>query len=133
VADAESPALRVLDLDVNDEASVEAAAERVAAEAGAPDVAVHNAGYMPLGITEAFTADEFTRLLDANVVGVHRVNRAFLPAMRARGSGLIMNVSSTTGRVAVRDRNEAIERFDAGLLDAMGMTAFTSLTVPDGP
>ena len=33
----------------------------------------------------------------------------------------------------VRDRNVAIERFDAGLLDAMGRTAFTTLTVPDGP
>jgi hypothetical protein len=35
------------------------------------------------------------------VVGVHRVTRAFLPDMRTRGSGLIMNVSSTGGRTAV--------------------------------
>jgi NAD(P)-dependent dehydrogenase (short-subunit alcohol dehydrogenase family) len=100
-AEAESLDVRVLDLDVTDDASVDAAAETVAAESGAADVVVNNAGQMFLGITEAFTAAEFTRQLDVNVVGVHRVNRAFLPAMRARGTGLLVNISSTAGRVAV--------------------------------
>jgi NAD(P)-dependent dehydrogenase (short-subunit alcohol dehydrogenase family) len=68
LARAKSLDLRVLDLDVTDGPSVEAAAEAVIAESRAADVVVNNAGYMPLGITEAFTAEEFSRLLDANVV-----------------------------------------------------------------
>lgn len=101
LATSEGLELKVLDLDVTSATSVEAAAEAVLDAWGAPDAVVNNAGQMFLGITEAFTPDEFTRQLDINVVGVHRVNRAFLPAMRTRGSGLIMNVSSTAGRVAV--------------------------------
>ena len=36
-----------------------------------------------------------------NVLGIHRICRAFLPSMRKRGSGLIINLSSIAGRMAV--------------------------------
>ena len=101
LADAERLALRILDLDVTSNASVEAAAQAVTDESGAADVVVNNAGQMFGGITEAFSADEFARQLDVNVVGVHRVLRAFLPPMREAGRGLVMNVSSTAGRCAL--------------------------------
>jgi NAD(P)-dependent dehydrogenase (short-subunit alcohol dehydrogenase family) len=70
-------------------------------ESGAPDVVVNNAGQMYVGLSEAFSPDELAKQLDINVVGVHRVCRALLPAMRKRGSGLIINLSSTAGRAAV--------------------------------
>ena len=98
LASAESLDMRILDLDVTSDASVVAAAQAVHDESGAADVVVNNAGQMFGGITEAFSADEFARQLDVNVVGVHRVLRAFLPAMREAGAGLVMNVSSTAGR-----------------------------------
>ena len=101
LADAENLDLRVLDLDVTSDASVDAAAQTVHDESGAADVVVNNAGQMFIGITEVFTADDLARQLDINVVGVHRVLRAFLPAMRKRGEGLIVNLSSTAGRAAV--------------------------------
>ena len=41
-----------------------------------------------------------SRQLDVNVVGIHRVYRAFLPWMRKRGNGLIINLSSIAGRIA---------------------------------
>lgn len=100
-ADAENLDLHVLDLDVTDNASVRAAAAAVHDESGAAGVVVNNAGQMYGGITEAFTADELARQLDVNLVGLHRVSRAFLPAMRAAGSGLFVNISSTAGRAAV--------------------------------
>ena len=99
--EAEALDLRVLDLDVTSTASAEAVARVVEAESGAADVVVNNAGRIYLGFTEAFTAAEVAAQLDVNVVGVHRVHRAFLPAMRARGAGLVVVVGSAAGRVAV--------------------------------
>ncbi len=91
--------LRVLELDVASTESVDSAAAIVLAESGAPDVVVNNAGVMYTGFTEAFTPEELTAQLDVNMVGIHRVNRAFLPAMRKAGKGLIINLSSVAGRI----------------------------------
>lgn len=101
LAQAEGWALEVLDLDVTSDASVAEAASAVLDGSGAPDVVINNAGQMYCGVTEAFTAEEFTRQLDLNVVGIHRMCRAFLPAMREEGHGLIINLSSIAGRMAV--------------------------------
>ncbi|MBV9010211.1 MAG: SDR family NAD(P)-dependent oxidoreductase [Verrucomicrobia bacterium] len=90
--------LRVLELDVTSTSSVASAAAKVLAESGAPDVIINNAGQLFVGFTEAFSAEEFTNQLEVNLVGVHRVIRAFLPAMRTRGCGLIVNISSIAGR-----------------------------------
>jgi len=100
-AEGDGLSLRVLDLDVTSDASVEAAADSVTRDWGAPDTVVNNAGQMFGGVTEAFTSAEMAHQLDVNVVGVHRVTRAFLPAMRERGRGLVVNMSSTAGRAAV--------------------------------
>jgi short-subunit dehydrogenase len=100
LADAEGIDIRVLELDVTSTRSVDTAAAKILAESGAPDVVINNAGQLALGFTEAFTADELAAQLDVNVVGTQRVTRAFLPAMRARGRGLIVNLSSTAGRVS---------------------------------
>jgi NAD(P)-dependent dehydrogenase (short-subunit alcohol dehydrogenase family) len=89
----------IVELDVTRDASVEAAASLVASEAGALDVLVNNAGVASFGIQEAFTPAAVERLYATNVVGPLRVNRAFLPAMRERGSGLVVYVSSVVGRI----------------------------------
>lgn len=101
LAAAEKLDLRVLELDVTSTKSVDAAAAKVLAESGSVDVLINNAGQMFTGITEAFSADELALQLDINVVGVHRMNRAFLPAMRKAGRGLVINISSVAGRMSV--------------------------------
>ena len=93
--------LHVLELDVGSSESVDRAATKVLAASGAPDVLINNAGQMSVGVTEAFTAGELANQLDVNLIGAHRMHRAFLPAMRQRGHGLIVNLSSTAGRCAV--------------------------------
>lgn len=93
--------LRPLELDVCSTESVNKAAAVVESESGAVDVIINNAGQMFIGITECFSDEELTRQLDINVVGVHRVNRAFLPKMREQGSGLMINISSVAGRLAL--------------------------------
>jgi len=88
--------LRPIELDVQDEASIEAAVERIVADHGRIDVIVHNAGHMTYGPLEAFTPEQLAAQYDVNVLGTHRINRATLPHMRRAGSGLIIWVSSTS-------------------------------------
>jgi NAD(P)-dependent dehydrogenase (short-subunit alcohol dehydrogenase family) len=88
--------LRVVELDVQSEDSARQAVAAITGEAGQLDVVVHNAGHLYLGYTEAFTAADISRLLDVNVLGMHRVNRAVLPHMRERRSGTLLYVGSTT-------------------------------------
>ena len=89
----------VVQLDVTDDASVTAAATAILAECGAVDVLVNNAGTAFLGIEEAYTPAAVEKQFATNVIGPLRVNRAFLPAMRARQRGLVVYVSSSAGRV----------------------------------
>jgi NAD(P)-dependent dehydrogenase (short-subunit alcohol dehydrogenase family) len=92
-------ALRVVDLDVTSDASVGAAVEQVLASASGLDAVVNNAGASAMGPLEAFTIPQMAALLDLNVLGPMRVNKAVLPTMRARRAGLIVWVTSTLGRV----------------------------------
>ena len=90
--------VHVVSLDVTDDASVDAAAHRILTETGRVDVLVNNAGAAYFGLTETFTPALAQQQFDVNVFGVLRVNRAFLPAMRAQRSGLVIYVSSVVGR-----------------------------------
>jgi NAD(P)-dependent dehydrogenase (short-subunit alcohol dehydrogenase family) len=85
--------LRVIELDVRDQGSVEAAVRSIVVEQGRIDVVVHNASQTAFGPAEAFTPEQFADLYDANVVSTQRVNRAVLPHMRGRGQGLLVWVS----------------------------------------
>jgi NAD(P)-dependent dehydrogenase (short-subunit alcohol dehydrogenase family) len=91
--------LRVLALDVTDQASVDSGVAAALSEAGGLDVVINNAGIAALGVTEAFTPEQFEQIFAVNVYGVVRVNRAVLPAMRRQRNGLLVHVSSVAGRV----------------------------------
>lgn len=90
--------LRTVELNVQSDASVDAAVKRVITDAGRLDVIVHNAGHMVFGPLEAFTTDQLAEQYDVNVLGTHRLNRAALPHMRARKQGLLVWVGSTSSR-----------------------------------
>src|SRR5882724_4325109 len=91
--------IKIVELDVTDDASVEAGVENVLAEAGNIDVLVNNAGIASVGVTEAFTAEQAKVIFDTNVIGLLRVTRAVLPSMRQKRDGLIINIGSILGRV----------------------------------
>jgi NADP-dependent 3-hydroxy acid dehydrogenase YdfG len=71
-----------VELDVSDDASVEAGVKKALVEAGKIDVLVNNAGIMSAGVTEAFTAEQAKVIFDTNVIGLLRVTRAVLPSTR---------------------------------------------------
>jgi NAD(P)-dependent dehydrogenase (short-subunit alcohol dehydrogenase family) len=131
--------LRVLELDVTSSSSVDNAAAKVIAESGAPDAVVNNAGQMFVGVTEAFSSDELAKQLDINVVGVHRVTRAFLPAMRKRGRGLVMNVSSIAGRMSLpffgvyHASKWALEGYSMALRSELASSGVDVVIVEPGP
>ena len=97
IASGEGLDLEVIQLDVEDDQSVESAIDSI----GAVDVLVNNAGLSPVGSVEEFALSEWKQLFETNVFGLIRCTQAVLPGMRAQGSGRIINISSVAGRVAI--------------------------------
>lgn len=91
----------VVEMDVTQGDSVNAGVAKSMELLGGLDVVINNAGVGVLGIQENFTVEDFQRLFDINVFGVQRVTRAALPHLRQQGSGLLVNVSSLLGRMAL--------------------------------
>ena len=90
---------RTLSLDVNDEASMEAAVRAIEAEDGAIGVLVNNAGYSQSGAIEAVPMDRVRAQFETNVFGLVRLTQLVLPKMRAQRWGRIINVSSMGGKL----------------------------------
>ena len=88
-------------LDLTDDASMETFAEKVTAELGDVEVVVSNAGAVAPGTVHEVDTERFAGELDLNVVGAHRLVRAFVPGMVERRRGDLVFVSSD---VAVRAR-----------------------------
>ena len=86
-------------LDVTCEASIAALVSRVKADHGHLEVLVNNAGIGVYGSVEEVPMDEARRQFEVNLFGIARLTQLVLPAMRAAGSGTIVNVSSIGGRV----------------------------------
>jgi NAD(P)-dependent dehydrogenase (short-subunit alcohol dehydrogenase family) len=97
----DSLSLEALELDVKDDASIDRAVNDVTAKCGRIDVLVNNAGYGIMGLAESVTLAQAQRLFDTNFFGALRMNRAVLPAMKRRGKGLLLHVSSAAGRLVI--------------------------------
>ena len=88
-------------MDVRDDDSVRRALDFVLNREGRIDVVVNNAGVGLAGAIEDTSVEEARALFETNFFGVLRVCRAVLPALRAQGSGLVVNVSSLGGLVTI--------------------------------
>jgi NAD(P)-dependent dehydrogenase (short-subunit alcohol dehydrogenase family) len=86
---------KVLSLDVRSATSV---ADAVAS-AGELDAVVNNAGLTGTGPLEDYPLADFTRVLDVNTIGPLRLAQAVVPSWRARGCGVLVNISSVQGRI----------------------------------
>jgi NAD(P)-dependent dehydrogenase (short-subunit alcohol dehydrogenase family) len=95
-AKAENLTIELLALDVNDDQSVADAVSSVEDRHGAIDVLVNNAGTDHRGPVETIDFEKARAVMETNFWGPVRTIRAALPAMRKKGGGVIVNVSSVT-------------------------------------
>lgn len=91
------PGVQLIEMDVQDIASIQRAIQGVMERAQRIDVLVNNAGVSMLGATEETSMSEAAWMFETNVFGILRTSQAVLPHMRAQGSGRIVNVSSVLG------------------------------------
>ncbi len=91
----------LLQMDVTQDESVRQAVDFIVRETGRLDVVVNNAGFGIAGAVEDTSIEEAKSQLETNFFGVLRVCRAALPVMRAQGEGLIVNISSLGGVIAL--------------------------------
>ena len=88
---------RAVVCDVTDQTSVDA----LAASVESVDVLLNNAGgAYDQATVESADAEVWAQMFDVNALSVLRVTQALLPALRADGGGLVINMGSTAGRVA---------------------------------
>ena len=88
-----------LRMDITQEADVAAVVERIQKEHGALDVLVNNAGYAIYGSVEETSIDDARAQFEVNLFGLARLTQLLIPAMRERGRGTIVNISSLGGKI----------------------------------
>ena len=98
ISDKENLPLKIMQLDVTDDASVSKAVQSIVSDSGRIDVIVNNAGYGLVGAFEDLSLDEIKQQYETNFFGVVRVTQAVIPVMRKQKSGKIINISSGAGR-----------------------------------
>jgi NAD(P)-dependent dehydrogenase (short-subunit alcohol dehydrogenase family) len=128
-AAADALGVRFVQIDVTDDASVEAAAADVAAHEGAIDVLVNNAG-IPGSFAPAdeLTAADALAVYDVNVFGIIRVTHAFLPLLRKSAHPVVVNVTSGLGSFAATHDASRVESQVTAPLYTSSKSAVTMLT-----
>jgi len=96
-------AVEALKIDLNDEQTIAAAAEEIAARYGRLDILVNNAGIVDAadGPPSAARTDAVRRLMETNFLGTLAVTQAMLPLLRHSPAGRIVNLSTTLGSLAI--------------------------------
>ena len=124
-------------VDLADLAATEAGADRIAAELGPPDIVINNAGAGRWLFTEDTPPDEATAMMAVPYLGAFALTRTLLPAMLARGSGSIVNVTSPAafcpwpGATAYAVARWAMRGFSEALrADLHGTGIHVALVVP---
>ena len=88
-----------LRMDITSEADVAAVVERITRDHGALDVLINNAGFAIYGSVEETSMEDARGQFEVNLFGMARLTQLLIPAMRERGRGTIVNVSSMGGKI----------------------------------
>ena len=90
--------------DVTDQAAVEAVRQEVEARLGVCDILINNAGINNRKSIVDFTLGEWNEILSVNLTGPFLCSRAFVPGMKAKGWGRILNMTSIMSHVSLANR-----------------------------
>jgi NAD(P)-dependent dehydrogenase (short-subunit alcohol dehydrogenase family) len=128
-----------IECDVRSRESVDRLARQVLETLGTPDALINNAGVAPHTDFLAITEDEWQDVIDTNVGGTFRVTQAFLPAMLAARSGVIVNLASELAFLGEPElahyvaSKSAIVGFTKSLARAFGPRGIRVNAVAPGP
>jgi NAD(P)-dependent dehydrogenase (short-subunit alcohol dehydrogenase family) len=133
---------RAVQLDVTNQASIRAAADRIRNELGRLDVLVNNAGIAQAGTPGRSLAevaesgrpsvaslDEVRAVFETNVFGVIAVTQAMLPLLREAPAGRIVNVSSGSGSLTMCAEPDNPRRAIFGAVYSPSKTALNAITL----
>jgi short-subunit dehydrogenase len=101
IAEKENLDLKIIKLDVTDDYSIKNAINEITQETSRIDILVNNAGNNIAGTVEDLSIEEFKEQFETNFFGLVRVTKAVLPIMRNQNSGIIVNLSSIVGKMAI--------------------------------
>ena len=101
IAEKENLDLKIIKLDVTDDYSIKNAINEIVQETNRIDVLVNNAGNNIAGAVEDLSIEEFKEQFETNFFGLIRVTKVVLPIMRKQNSGIIVNLSSIVGKMAI--------------------------------
>lgn len=104
VAEIGAEKAKFLKLNVAEKAECQTVAEKVLAEQGKLDILVNNAGIGHVGTILETNEVDLEKLFAVNVRGIFSLTKAFLPSMIGRNYGVILNIASIGGLLAIRDR-----------------------------
>ena len=99
IIEKEDLSIEILELDVDNEESVNQAIKTISEKKDRIDVLVNNAGYGMWGTVEDVSLDEFKQQFETNFFSIIRLIQKVAPIMRKQGSGNIVNISSVAGRI----------------------------------
>ena len=99
MGDLASLGAEALRMDISREEEIKAAVDAILAEVDSVDVLVNNAGFGLYGPIEEIGIDEARYQFEVNVFGPARLTQLLLPAMRKKGSGTVVNVTSMGGKI----------------------------------
>ncbi len=90
--------------DVTSESDVQRLASEVNAQVGAPHIVINNAGTNVRKQLVDLTLDEFRSVIDSSLTSTFLVSRAFVPGMKGRGYGRIINMTSMLSHISIPGR-----------------------------
>lgn len=102
-------------VDVRQEPEIQTLRQQVESQFGRVDILINNAGINLRKPVVDFTLDEWRNVMDTNLTSAFLMCRSFIPLMRGRGYGRIINIASTMSHVSLPGRT-AYSASKAGLL-----------------